>query len=312
MSSLEKAGRFIRKILASSTALLTASLVAATVSQGAQNVRRTQTAFDPCNTAGNCSQSNFRRRNKQGCFVAEIPFEKLFKAGLKLPAQDLLLLDEIAFNRGGYDAIKLWSDKDARALMQMEQNERRDYLLRIREEAQNGALLSRLVYEQNGSFHKFDRRLKSPFSVFEALHIRPDGPSSLEEINDLIRYSVIFTPENYTDKTLRTLNALEDHGFELASLWNAWCDDRYPYKAINTVLRSEKGVLIEIQFHTPAGAMVNDSTHESYEKRRLFAKNSPQYKNLLRQQFSMISVLKPPRNVEILQTFNHQKNKKVA
>ncbi|MCI6796941.1 MAG: hypothetical protein MR571_03605 [Succinatimonas sp.] len=312
MSSLKKAACFIKKILTSSTALLTASLVAASVSQGAQNVRRAQTVFDPGNEAGNCFTSNFRKRNKHDCFTAEIPFERLFKAGLTLPAQDLVLLDEIAFNNGGYDAIRLWNDKDAEALMQMEHRERRDYLLHLKAESQNGALLSRLIYAQDGTFHKFDHRFKSPFSVYETLHVRPDGPSSLEEISDLIRYSVIFEPKTYTDKTLRIMNALNERGFELISLWNAWCDVRYPYKAINTVLRNEKGSLIEIQFHTPEGALINDRTHKDYEKRRLFAKNTPQYQKLLKRQFAMISDLETPRNVKIMQTFNHQTNKKAA
>lgn len=312
MPSLEKAGRFIKKIFASSTALLTASLVAASVSQGAQNVRRSQTAFDPCSTSGNISISNFRKRNKHDSFTAEIPFERLFKAGLNLPAQDMVLLDEIAFKNGGYDAIRLWGEKDAGALMQMEQKERLDYLLHLKEESQNGALLSRLVYAQDSSFHKFEKRLKSPYSVYEALHVRPDGPASLDEVNDLIRYSVIFEPKTYTDKSLKIMNALQEQGFELISLWNAWCDDLYPYKAINTVLRNEKGTLIEIQFHTPAGALINDSTHKDYEKRRLFAKNTPQYNKLLKRQFAMIAGLEPPRNIEIMRTFNHQTDKKAA
>lgn len=312
MSSLKKAGRFIKRLFASSTALLTASLVAASVSQGAQNIRRSQTAFDPCNTSGNIFTSNFRKRNKQDCFTAEIPFERLFKAGLNLPAQDMGLLDEIAFKNGGYDAIRLWDEKDAGALMQMEQKERLDYLLHLKEESQNGTLLSRLIYAQEGSFHKFEKRLKSPYSVYETLHVRPDGPSSIDEVCDLIRYSVIFETKTYTDKTLKVLNALQEQGFELISLWNAWCDDRYPYKAINTVLRSEKGTLIEIQFHTPTGALINDSTHKDYEKRRLFAKNSPQYNKLLKRQFAMICGIEIPNNIEIMRTFNHQNNKKVA
>ena len=68
----------------------------------------------------------------------------------------------------------------------------------------------------------------------------------------------------------------------------------------------------EIQFHTPEGALINDRTHKDYEKRRLFAKNTPQYQKLLKRQFAMISDLETPRNVKIMQTFNHQTNKKAA
>ena len=129
--------RLVREFLTSSTAIVTASIVAATVSSGTVSAKRAQTPSPlfPCN--GGLETRSGKREDEH--FEAEIPFEKLFKAGLNIPYSDLLVMDQIAFTRGGYDAVRLWDGSDAEALNAMNKEERHNYFTRLLNESKIGA-----------------------------------------------------------------------------------------------------------------------------------------------------------------------------
>ena len=303
MPSLMRITRLVREFLTSSTAIVTASIVAATVSSGTVSAKRAQTPSPlfPCN--GGLETRSGKREDEH--VEAEIPFEKLFKAGLNIPYSDLLVMDQIAFTRGGYDAVRLWDGSDAEALNAMNKEERHNYFTRLLNESKIGAALQKDVWDQNGHLYNFEKRFKTPHSVYESLHSRPNAPSDIAGISDLIRYSAIFDTRSYTDSTLKILNEMQNKGYLLRSVWNAWCDNQYPYNAVNVTLESPEDGLFEIQFHTPEGAVINDGTHKMYEKRRLYRKGSPEYLSLLKEQREAAASIEVPQNIEAIATFNH-------
>lgn len=302
----------IREFLSSSTAVLTASVVAATVSQNAIAAKRAQIST-PLNSS-NLGYKTVVKKSEDHDFVAEIPFDTLFKAGLDIPDKDMLLIDKIAFAHGGYDAMRLWTADDALALNALNDQERHEYFSRLLNESLIGHTLQKIIWDEDGTLHNFVKRFKRPHAVYESLHVRPNAPKSTAELTDLIRYSAIFPLQKYTDSTFKVLNELRKIGFTTTSIWNAWSDKRYPYNAINAVLESPKQGLFELQFHTPLGALINDSTHKLYEKRRLYPKGSEQYENLLAIQKEMVAKIAIPPNVFDIATFNHgtSKNQKIS
>ncbi len=306
MPSLIKTGRLIKELLASSTALLTATLVAGYVAQSAASVKNTQFSSPLDNSKTALQTVDKRRRHSLG-FDCEDPISSLENADLTISKDSLALVNELAIAHGGYDAMKLWNEKDAQALNSMSELERKMYLSRLLDETRIGSQLSSIVFKNDGKFHKFDHRFKAPASVYETLHVRPDTPKNIEEISDLIRFSVLFDNQNYTKSTINTLHALEDRGFEVISIWNAWTDHKYPYNAINTILADGAHGNFELQFHTPQGARINDSTHKMYEERRLYPKGSAEYQRLLKSQVSIAALTMVPKDVEQIVNFKHPK-----
>ncbi len=304
MPSLIKTGRLIKDLLASSTALLTATLVAGYVAQSANTFRNTQ-ASNPLDSSKTVLQTIDKRRRNSLSFDCEDPLASLQNAELAIPEDDLSLINELALTHGGYDAIKLWNEKDAQALNDMDPLERRIYLKRLCDESRIGSQLASIVFQNDGQFHKFNHRFKAPASVYETIHVRPDTPKHIDQISDLIRFSVLFDNARYTRSTLNTLHELEERGFEIISIWNAWIDDKYPYNAINTILSDAHHGNFEVQFHTPQGARINDSTHKMYEERRMYKKSSPEYQKLLNSQVSIAALTLVPSDVEKIASFNH-------
>ena len=307
MPSLIKTGRLIKDILASSTALLTATLVAGYVAQSASTVKSTQIS-NPLDNSKTALQTVDKRRKNSLDFDCEDPLAALQNTELAIPCDDLALINELALSHGGLDAIRLWNRNDVQALNSMSDPERRIYLNRLFDESRIGSQLASIVFKNDGQFHKFSHRFKSPASVYETLHVRPDTPKNIAQLSDLVRFSVLFDNAHYTRATLNTLHELQDRGFEVISVWNAWTDDKYPYNAINTILSDQSHGNFEVQFHTPQGAKINDSTHKMYEERRLYPKGSPDYQRLLKSQVSIAALTLIPQDVESIASFNHLQN----
>jgi hypothetical protein len=113
--------------------------------------------------------------------------------------------------------------------------------------------------------------LKDPDRFKEKLAdviVRNPDKSCLElakEIHDTIRYTFIFSVEDYTDGLWGAHSKVEAAGYELEVRRNSWSSEEY--KGINTRWfdpASEK--LFEIQFHTQESWEAKQRTHHAYEK----------------------------------------------
>ncbi len=304
-------GRAAKTLAASALSMALACIFAAAVSAQSlpSSVRSSQ--MSPESTSGSAPSFAEDRRLRQGRqtrYVSEIPFEALARSGVKLPAADLKNLSDLAFIRGEYDAMRLWTEQDYAALNRMKPEERTWYLKVLRSESSLGALIERTARQSGGALHKFTHRLKSPSSAYEALHGRPDSAEDVKALKDLVRYCAVFETRDYTQGTLRTIAALQRSGFKVLSVWNAWTDAKYPYRAVNAAFASPGGESFEVQFHTVQGAPLNDATHALYEKRRLLKKGTAEYLEILKTQQDMTAAIEIPEGTERIISYNRSKS----
>lgn len=302
-TALHRLELILKRLLASSLAVVAAGMVASSASaQSSQGMRRVQ--VNPEFTSSEITERG-RRRCDEGSSCTELPFAALEQSGIFIADDDFTALKTLAFAHGGYDAVRLWDERDYQSLGDMSKAERTGYLNALLGESSIGRDVEQAVRDENGSLHKFERRLKSPRSTYEALHLRPHDHKSIGDLNDLVRYTALFEERSYMQNTMGALNALKDRGYSLISLWNAWSDEGYPYNGINATLQSPEGKVFELQFHTAQGAAINDMTHKMYEQRRLFAKGSREYEQILRSQFALSDQTRIPEGTGKLVTFNH-------
>jgi hypothetical protein len=89
-----------------------------------------------------------------------------------------------------------------------------------------------------------------------------------ENVNDILRYTMLADEKKYTSITSNTLQILKDQGHEVLLVKNYW--GKPGYKGINTVLRNPQGTKYELQFHTPKSITVKEKiSHPLYEKIRV-------------------------------------------
>ncbi len=91
-------------------------------------------------------------------------------------------------------------------------------------------------------------------------------------INDVLRYTLLFSLENYRQDYDSALILLVENGYEVQRIWNAWDNEGKPkdagYRGINATIISSKNQKFEIQFHTEEGFRIKTETHGLYEERR--------------------------------------------
>lgn len=92
------------------------------------------------------------------------------------------------------------------------------------------------------------------------------------QINDTLRYTLVFSPEYYSQSYNSSLSALDKKGYEIQKIWNAWSNEGKPndtgYRGINATVISSQKQKFEIQFHTVKSFRLKTETHGLYEERR--------------------------------------------
>jgi hypothetical protein len=89
-----------------------------------------------------------------------------------------------------------------------------------------------------------------------------------EDVNDILRYTMLVEEKKYTSIASNTLTTLKDQGHEILLVKNYW--GKPGYKGINAVLRNTQGTKYELQFPTPRSIYVKEKiSHPLYEKIRV-------------------------------------------
>jgi hypothetical protein len=93
------------------------------------------------------------------------------------------------------------------------------------------------------------------------------------KINDALRYTISFPTENYRSGYEKTIKSLQQQGYKIERIWDAWLDAGKPedsgYRGINATIVGKNGQKFELQFHTPESFEMKMKTHELYEEKRL-------------------------------------------
>jgi|GEM_PF-6354042 len=87
-----------------------------------------------------------------------------------------------------------------------------------------------------------------------------------DNINDAVRYTLLFEPEVYTESAIKTIDRMRDAGYQFERIKNFWRkgDD---YQGINGKVRHPDGFKFEVQFHTKSSFDTKEKTHPLREKR---------------------------------------------
>ena len=213
----------------------------------------------------------------------------------------------LAFAHDETDVLSRWKPKDHAALAKMSPSEREYYMRTLRKEDRIRRDIIAAASAQGGKMFKLGFRLKSPSSTYEKIYLR-ERKDPINTIMDLVRYTVLFDTENYTEGVKKMMKELSARGYELGTLWNAWKELKLSYRGINTVLCDKTNQFIELQIHTPQSAQAADKTHVMYEQRRLLPEGSAEWKRLNDQAMEVTNTIPVPEGVTQFDTFNRPFN----
>ena len=208
----------------------------------------------------------------------------------------------LAFAHDETEVLARWKAKDHEALAKMTDAERAYYMATLRKEDRIRRDIIAASAAQGGKLFKLGFRLKSPSSTYEKMHLR-ERKDPINTITDLVRYTVLFSTENYTAGVKRMLSELSSRGYELGTLWNAWKEKKLSYRGINIVFCDPTNQFVEVQIHTPQSAEAADKTHVLYEQRRLLKEGSPEWTRLNDASMAITNTVPVPAGLEPINTY---------
>lgn len=140
-------------------------------------------------------------------------------------------------------------------------------------------------------------RLKTADSYLRKIEAKYSPDGNRFEIKDIIRYTMIGTIENLSEKTLETIEIFKNKGYTVVKVKNTWLDKRNPYNGVNVTFKTPDGQYFEIQFHTQESYMIKDKMHKEYEIWRMMDKSTEEAKKLRQDMFEQSHGMRIPDNI---------------
>lgn len=155
-----------------------------------------------------------------------------------------------------------------------------------------------------GQLSGFEFRLKSEKSLTRKIHDiakierRPIADVAAE-INDAIRYTMIFDTEHYSASYRAADEALRQRGYAQIKHKDNWnpsgSDPNFFIRGITNAYVDSKGHKIQVLFHTPESQAVKDQNHLLYETSRLLTTSAELRAELERQMRENAKRVRIPR-----------------
>lgn len=111
--------------------------------------------------------------------------------------------------------------KQIDALKRMSDSDRETYMQVVEKEPQITAKVQEITSKAGGELEGLDYRLKTPTSTYEKMYGRATS-KPITEMNDLIRYTEIFEPDQLAKGTNLSLQEFEANGYSVAKVKNTW------------------------------------------------------------------------------------------
>ena len=190
--------------------------------------------------------------------------------------------------------------KQVEALGKMSADEKNSYFDIIEREPAITNDVKNVAEKNMAELQGLEYRVKTPSSTYEKMYDRGSGEHvDVQEMNDVIRYTAVYSPDELADGTNACLSDFESRGYTVDRVKNTWDNENATYRGINAVLTNPEGQSFEVQFHTQESFdLKNGELHALYEQRRTMADDNPKAIELDEKMAELSSKMERPKGIE--------------
>lgn len=128
-----------------------------------------------------------------------------------------------------------------------------------------------------------------------------------KKIRDIVRYTFIFSIEEYTQKVKQCLKIIAEDNQTVTTIKNYWIDDLIPYKGVNIFVLYDDAFTYEIQFHTENSYDIKSGPLHDLYKMQNRIKNidyeKTHYHLITDQMFELTDTIVKPNNIEEIENY---------
>ncbi len=178
--------------------------------------------------------------------------------------------------------------------------------------------VSALTGAGGGNLEDLDTRVKELSSLArkvkdEAIILNMTPTEATATINDALRYTAVFPPEEFTSGVNRVIDGLRERGYSIepGNVRNFFVDGNR-YKGLHVIVEAPgraggKPMLFELQFHTPDSIEMKRVTHRLYEVYRDLARPLHVRRTAYAALVTATSIVEHPPHVEQVGRPKHTK-----
>ena len=136
-------------------------------------------------------------------------------------------------------------------------------------------IITNIAEATGGDLYKFEFRQKDQQGIDRKIkEIKESHPElseeeAAEQVADYLRYTIVYSCEEYGKKVISAQNKLKEMGFDFYDHKLRKYFGEGPYKGYNTVMQDSEGNVFELQFHTHKSLERLDKVRPLYEKFRV-------------------------------------------
>jgi len=136
-------------------------------------------------------------------------------------------------------------------------------------------IITNIAEATGGDLYKFEFRQKDQQGIDRKIkEIKESHPElseeeAAEQVTDYLRYTIVYSCEEYGKKVISAQNKLKEMGFDFYDHKLRKYFGEGPYKGYNTVMQDSEGNVFELQFHTHKSLERLDKVRPLYEKFRV-------------------------------------------
>lgn len=189
-------------------------------------------------------------------------------------------------------------NKQIEALNKMSDDEKNSYFAIIEKEPKITEGVKNVAENNGAELAGLEYRVKTPSSTYEKMHERTKE-KDLDDMDDVIRYTEIYSPDELAEGTNDSLKEFESKGYKIDSVRNTWDKEGATYRGINAKLTSPDGQKFEMQFHTKESfELKNGELHSLYEKSRTMSVDNPKAIEINDKMSELSAKLERPKNID--------------
>ena len=176
------------------------------------------------------------------------------------------------------------------------------------------SILTAIAESQGFEFAGFEFRIKGEGSlkrkILGDLKTMPAKEAKLSyneivgSIHDNLRYTFLVEQSAFKGGYDAAVKALEDKGYSMVRVKNTMANEEGKYKGVNTLVKTDKGYIFELQFHTQESYEAKDAAHKFYEVERVSEPGSREWREAHEAGAEIFNAVPIPAGVDGIQSFN--------
>ena len=144
---------------------------------------------------------------------------------------------------------------------------------------------------------------------FEKLGLSVTDEQIVDEMGDIIRYTVLTEHDNIVNTTEDFIEGFRSRGFKIEEIDNKYLEKDSTYKAVHLQVRDKENVEFEVQVHSERSLDIKNRTHALYKESEAVGVSKDKRDKLREEMKELVKLVPQPKDIDRLENVERMSKK---